>query len=155
MLYQVQCYFGEIYDNIKYLWQNGLLGDLMLQFQWSRILKFPDTMLFSKIDPLGMSIFSPWFAMIITVPLSDTPFPKDTSPDTVRWSNCTTSGIVSNRFKKSCTYGIKKFRYNCRDLKCALEIYNFIHSLEYVPYKSFTYLHKVFISQFDHRGGLK
>ena len=150
MLYQVQCYFGEIYDNIKYIWQNGLLEDLMFLFQCSRILKFPDTILFSKIDPLGMSILSPWLAMIITVPLSDTPFPKDTSPDTVRWSNCSMSGIVSNCFEKSCTYHIKTFLYKCRDLKCA-----FIHCLEYLQYKSFTYLHKVFISQFDHRGGLK
>ena len=154
MLYQVQCYFSEIYDNIKHLWQNGLLADLMLLFQCSRILKFPDTILFSKIDPLGMSILSPWLAMIITVPLSDTPFPKDTSPDTVRWSNCSMSGIVWNCFEKSCTYDIKKYFYNCRDLKYVREI-NFIHCLEYVLYKSFTYLHKVFISQFDHRDGLK
>ena len=129
MLYQVQCYFSEIYDNIKHLWQNGLLADLMLLFQWSRILKFPDTILFSKIDPLGMSILSPWLAMIITLPLRDTPFPKDTSPDTVRWSNCIMSGIVSNRFEKSPTYDVKNYLYNFSDFKCSLEIKYYFYTL--------------------------
>ena len=33
------------------------------------ILKLPDTILFSRQDPAGMSILSPWLAMTITVPL--------------------------------------------------------------------------------------
>ena len=30
--------------------------------------RFPDTILFSKVDPAGISILSPWLAMMITVP---------------------------------------------------------------------------------------
>jgi len=36
--------------------------------QWSRMRRFPDTILFSRKAPEGMSILSPWLAMMITVP---------------------------------------------------------------------------------------
>lgn len=36
--------------------------------QWSRIRRFPETILFSSIAPAGMSIRSPWFAIMMTVP---------------------------------------------------------------------------------------
>lgn len=36
--------------------------------QCSRMRRLPETILFSKIDPGGMSILSPWLAMMITVP---------------------------------------------------------------------------------------
>lgn len=36
--------------------------------QWSRIRRLPDTILFSSRAPAGMSILSPWFAMMMTVP---------------------------------------------------------------------------------------
>lgn len=36
--------------------------------QWSIMRKLPDTILFSRRAPDGMSIRSPWLAMIITVP---------------------------------------------------------------------------------------
>lgn len=39
-----------------------------LWFQWSRILRFPETILFSRMAPDGISMRSPWLAMIITVP---------------------------------------------------------------------------------------
>ena len=32
------------------------------------ILRFPETILFSSTEPAGMSILSPWLAMMITVP---------------------------------------------------------------------------------------
>merc|ERR1740124_922233 len=53
------------------------------------------------IDPAGMSILSPWLAMMITVPLKLTPFPKVTSPDTVRWSSSSRSGMEPNLDRKS------------------------------------------------------
>lgn len=54
--------------------------------------------------PDGRSIRSPWFAIIITVPLRVTPFPKVTSPDTVKWSNSKRSGIAGNLVRNSLTY---------------------------------------------------
>lgn len=39
-----------------------------MRSQWSRMRRFPETILFSSIAPAGMSIRSPWLAMIITVP---------------------------------------------------------------------------------------
>ena len=36
--------------------------------QWSRIRRLPDTILFSSWEPAGMSIRSPWLAIMITVP---------------------------------------------------------------------------------------
>lgn len=36
--------------------------------QWSRIRRFPETILFSSIAPAGISIRSPWLAMMMTVP---------------------------------------------------------------------------------------
>lgn len=42
--------------------------------QWSRIQRFPETILFSSKAPAGMSILSPWLAMMITVPCGRTPF---------------------------------------------------------------------------------
>ena len=47
---------------------NILGGCLKVSFQWSRILRLPDTILFSSTAPAGMSILSPWLAMMITVP---------------------------------------------------------------------------------------
>lgn len=54
--------------------------------------------------PAGRSMRSPWFAIIITVPFRVTPFPKVTSPDTVRWSNSNKSGIAGNLVRNSLTY---------------------------------------------------
>ena len=39
-----------------------------LKTQWSMILRLPETILFSRTEPAGMSILSPWLAMMITVP---------------------------------------------------------------------------------------
>ena len=36
--------------------------------QWSRIRRFPETILFSSTAPAGISIRSPWLAMMMTVP---------------------------------------------------------------------------------------
>ena len=58
--------------------------------------------------PSGMSIRSPWLAIIITVPFNDTRLPNVTSPDTVKWSSSRISGIVANRPKNSCTCTNKK-----------------------------------------------
>jgi len=33
--------------------------------------RFPDTILFSSMDPAGMSIRSPWLAMMMTVPCEE------------------------------------------------------------------------------------
>lgn len=46
--------------------------------------------------PDGRSIRSPWFAMMMTVPLRETSLPNVTSPDTVKWSNSKISGTVAN-----------------------------------------------------------
>lgn len=107
--------------------------------QWSRIRRFPDTILFSNIEPAGMSIRSPWLAMMMTVPCQgrgiirlyntlwkllfaesfffhlflaltfrETCFPKVTSPDTVKWSSSSMSGMLSNRVRYSWTWRTKK-----------------------------------------------
>lgn len=36
--------------------------------QWSRMRRFPETILFSSMAPAGISIRSPWLAMMMTVP---------------------------------------------------------------------------------------
>jgi hypothetical protein len=41
---------------------------IVVFLQWSNILRFPDTILFSSVAFDGISILSPWFAIIITVP---------------------------------------------------------------------------------------
>lgn len=61
--------------------------------------------------PDGRSIRSPWFAIIITVPLRVTPFPKVTSPDTVKWSNSKRSGMAGNLVRNSLTYKKNHINY--------------------------------------------
>ncbi|GMT09370.1 hypothetical protein PFISCL1PPCAC_28530, partial [Pristionchus fissidentatus] len=54
--------------------------------------------LFSRIDPGGISIPSPWFAMLRwgrTPSLRLTFLPIVTSPDTVKWSSSSKSGMAS------------------------------------------------------------
>lgn len=76
---------------------------LMLMIQWSTILKLPETILFSRMAPLGTSIRSPSFAMMITVPFNVTSRPNQTFPLTVRWSSSRISGIPWKRLRNSLT----------------------------------------------------
>ncbi len=114
------------------IWQPGRMTQ---RRQWSRIRRFPDTILFSNIEPAGISIRSPWLAIMMTVPCQnsgiiktvqqpaktsvcriiifhiflaltfrETCFPKVTSPDTVKWSSSSMSGMLSNRVRYSWTW---------------------------------------------------
>merc|ERR1711941_244535 len=42
--------------------------------------------------------------MIMTVPFSETPLPKVTLPETVKWSNSSISGMEANLLRKSFTF---------------------------------------------------
>lgn len=53
----------------RLVWHSSPSPDCALSWtQWSRIRRLPDTILFSSRAPAGMSILSPWFAMMMTVP---------------------------------------------------------------------------------------
>ena len=117
--YHLQCIenvFCNIYTYHKIDDQINQVIYCKKTFEWSiessewtsRILIFPITswvtIIFSIIAPSGMLMQSPWLAIIITVPFTETRLPKVTSPETDKWLSSRISGMDENLDKKSLTY---------------------------------------------------
>lgn len=56
--------------------------------QWSRMRRLPDTILFSNMEPAGMSMRSPWLAMMMTVPCEDEEEEEDKDDRDVQKCDC-------------------------------------------------------------------